>query len=52
MRMTVPTAILAALVLSVSLAAAPARAEQVDLQLVLAADVSRSVDAEEFALKR
>lgn len=36
----------------VPLAAAPARAEQVDLQLVLAADVSRSVDAEEFALQR
>ena len=29
-----------------------ARAEEVDLQLVLAADVSRSVDAEEFALQR
>jgi hypothetical protein len=29
-----------------------ARAEEVDLQLVLAADVSRSIDAEEFALQR
>lgn len=31
---------------------APARAERVDLQLVLAADVSRSVDSEEFRLQR
>jgi hypothetical protein len=35
------------------LASSPrARAEEVDLQLVLAADVSRSVDAEEFRLQR
>lgn len=32
--------------------AAPARAEPVDLQLVLAADVSRSVDSQEFKLQR
>lgn len=41
-----------ALAFAAAAAAAPARAEQVDLQLVLAADVSRSVDAEEFALQR
>lgn len=44
-----------ALLLSLLLAvagASRARAAQVDLQLVLAADVSRSVDAEEFRLQR
>lgn len=34
------------------LAALPGRAETVDLQLVLAADVSRSVDDNEFRLQR
>jgi Protein of unknown function (DUF1194) len=37
---------------AVFLAAAPARAEGVDLLLVLAADVSRSIDDGEFALQR
>jgi hypothetical protein len=43
-----------ALVLAALVAGLPAagQAEAVDLQLVLAADVSRSVDAEEFALQR
>jgi hypothetical protein len=45
-------ALLLAFVAMLPVAATPARAEQVDLQLVLAADVSRSVDAEEFALQR
>ena len=45
-------ALLLAALAMLPLAAAPARAEEVDLQLVLAADVSRSVDAEEFALQR
>jgi hypothetical protein len=35
-----------------SAATATARAEQVDLQLILAADVSRSVDPDEFKLQR
>lgn len=44
----------AALLAGLLAAALPSagRAEEVDLQLVLAADVSRSVDAEEFALQR
>jgi len=44
----------AALLLGLAAAAlsSAGRAEEVDLQLVLAADVSRSVDAEEFALQR
>lgn len=45
-------ALLLAILATLPFAVAPARAEQVDLQLVLAADVSRSVDAEEFALQR
>ena len=46
-------ALLSLLLLVTTLAASPrARADQVDLQLVLAADVSRSVDAEEFRLQR
>lgn len=44
---------LAALLLSVALAAGPARAaEAVDVALVLAADVSRSIDDGEFQLQR
>jgi hypothetical protein len=47
-----PTAALAALLLSVVIAA-PARGEiAVDVALVLAVDVSLSIDAEEFALQR
>lgn len=38
--------------LTVLIAAAPSRAEEVDLKLVLAADVSRSVDDREFKLQR
>jgi hypothetical protein len=41
-----------ALFAAVFLAVAPARAEGVDLLLVLAADVSRSIDDGEFALQR
>jgi hypothetical protein len=41
-----------ALLAAVFLAVAPARAEGVDLLLVLAADVSRSIDDGEFALQR
>jgi hypothetical protein len=41
-----------AALLAAFLAAAPARAEGVDLMLVLAADVSRSIDDGEFALQR
>jgi hypothetical protein len=37
---------------SLSLPAVAARAETVDLQLILAADVSRSIDTEEFQLQR
>lgn len=41
------------LILAISLAVAPATAaERVDLALVLAADVSRSVDSEEYALQK
>ena len=45
-------ALLLVLLACAVLGPAASRAEQVDLQLVLAADVSRSVDAEEFALQR
>lgn len=45
------TRVIVALVVAL-LAAAPARAEGVDLLLVLAADVSRSIDDGEFALQR
>jgi uncharacterized protein DUF1194 len=38
--------------IAASLATAPARAQQVDLLLVLAADVSRSVDHQKFELQR
>lgn len=45
--------LIAALIAAVtSIAAPPARAETVDLQLILAADVSISVDNEEFRLQR
>lgn len=48
-----PFVLLAALLAMLALAGASrAQATQVDLQLVLAADVSRSVDAEEFRLQR
>jgi len=49
-----PSAALMALAFLLALLALSprARADQVDLQLVLAADVSRSVDAEEFKLQR
>lgn len=46
------TAAMALAVLGLSLAAAPGRGEPVDLQLVLAADVSSSIDDDEFALQR
>ncbi|HXQ51156.1 MAG TPA: DUF1194 domain-containing protein [Stellaceae bacterium] len=41
-----------ALILGLALAAGAARAEAVDVALVLAADVSRSIDAGEFRLQR
>jgi Protein of unknown function (DUF1194) len=48
-----PRPLMAALTIAVSLLAAPgARAETVDLQLILATDVSISVDNEEFRLQR
>jgi hypothetical protein len=43
---------LVALILSALAAAAPARADNVDILLVLAADVSRSIDNDEFELQR
>ncbi len=49
MRKTLIAALLAALI---PIAARPVRAETVDLQLILAADVSRSVDEDEFHLQR
>jgi hypothetical protein len=49
MRPVLATALLAAAVL---LVLTPARAESVDVALVLAADVSRSVDDDEFKLQR
>jgi hypothetical protein len=42
----------AALAASLGIVAPPARAEAVDLALVLAADVSRSIDDDEFKLQR
>lgn len=42
----------AALLLGLASWAQPAAAEEVDLQLVLAVDVSRSIDDEEYALQR
>jgi len=47
-----PTHVLVLLVLACLGPAGHARAEEVDLKLVLAADVSRSVDDREFALQR
>lgn len=47
-----PRTLLTALILGFLLTAATARAETVDLQLVLATDVSISVDNEEFRLQR
>ncbi len=47
-----PRTLLTALILGLLLTAATARAETVDLQLVLATDVSISVDNEEFRLQR
>jgi hypothetical protein len=44
--------LLVALAVFAALAATPARAETVDLALVFAADVSRSVDDDEFKLQR
>lgn len=44
--------VLRLVLLLAALAGAPARAETVDLHLVLAADVSRSVDDDEFRLQR
>ncbi len=49
MRTRLTIALLAALL---PMACLPARAEKVDLQLILAADVSRSVDEDEFRLQR
>jgi hypothetical protein len=50
MRQTMASMVLAAL--GMLLAGVPGRGEPVDLQLVLAADVSSSIDDEEFALQR
>jgi len=51
MRKTV-AGVIGTLVLLIGSIAASARADQVDLQLVLAADVSRSIDNDEFELQR
>jgi hypothetical protein len=50
--MTVRYALFAAILLGLTSWWQPGAAEEVDLQLVLAVDVSRSIDDEEFALQR